>query len=213
MLFTPLGIIASNSPTKTSRPITYTSPEAFLLDFMDKINKINNQEKDISKKTKAAQNLLTTYIDVPLFSRRVLRRNWRRINSKQKREFTAAFSDYLIVILFSRFRHHFKKESFKIKRVWEDKTDPGYYTVISEYKYNQKTHNKTISVLLELEWKIVQNKEKNFYKIRDIKIEGISFASNYYSQFNRFLTNRSIDDLITALKEKANQIRENEFTK
>jgi phospholipid transport system substrate-binding protein len=64
------------------------------------------------------------------------------------------------------------------------------YTQVSSKKYPE----------FDIEYRLKQEGES--WKIYDVVIEGVSLVANYRSQFSSFLSKKSFEELLKALREK-----------
>lgn len=83
---------------------------------MDKINEVNAQKIEVSKKIEAARHISVIYLDFPYISRTTLGRHWKRTNYEKREEFMSAFSDYLLVSIVPQLGDYLKKGLFQIEK-------------------------------------------------------------------------------------------------
>jgi phospholipid transport system substrate-binding protein len=125
----------------------------------------------------------------------VLGRYWRTASDQQKKDFTAAFEDYMINVYWSRF-NSYNGETLRVASA----QDEGNGTIlVTTDIFRPETGNPPVKV----SWSIVKNADG--FKIRDASLEGVSQALTYRDEFASIIERNggSVDALITQLKERA----------
>jgi phospholipid transport system substrate-binding protein len=156
---------------------------------------ILNRSKLDSKPERAKVISRLREIVYPLFdfdemAKRSLGTHWRRLDSRQQKEFVIVFTDLL-------------------EKTYADRID-----LYDEQKvvYTGETLDNSFA---EVQTRIVGKNGESYaivyrlhrvggkWKIYDVLAENISVVSNYRSQFQRVLANSSFEELIARMKEKA----------
>lgn len=147
----------------------------------------------------------------PLFvfremTQRALGANARSLSDQQVDELTTVFKNLLEEIYVSRLTSHLSTEgdTAEIESIEITGTDrQGPYARVNSTATFRKGENRTT---FKLNYKMVNR--DNGWKIYDVEIEGVSLISNYRSQFSNILTNHSYETLLSRLKEKLEQQRQ-----
>ena len=145
-------------------------------------------EKHIFQRRKLVRIVLQQLFDFEEMSRRSLGANARRYKDRWA-EFTPLFVDFLEHTYMGTLEVN---GDAKIRYVRE--ISDGDYLQI-----NTKTRLKDGSEY-GVDYKLYLNPAG--WRVYDVVVEGISLVNNYRSQFARFLTNKSFDELLQHLREK-----------
>lgn len=138
--------------------------------------------------------IVQTLFDFNELSRRALGRDWRRLDSGQREEFTSAFSRLLSEVYMDRVLN------YKDERViFEGET------VKSEKYAEVDTRVMTSKGPVPIIYRVVVKNSR--WMIYDVVIEGVSLIRNYRSQFTEILRKKSPDDLIRLVKDKIREYR------
>ncbi len=130
--------------------------------------------------------------DFPTISRLVLgRKNWKKMDELEKKEFITAFMEMTVATYASRF-DSYSGEKFKTKG----------------FKKNRKGHFIINTVLIkkdkeEIDFKYLLRRVKDHWKIVSVSAKGVNDLSVKRADYNSFLKNHSIKELIKKIKEKA----------
>ncbi len=120
----------------------------------------------------------------------VLGTYWRKATPEQRREFTAAFEDFLTAKYSERFSD-LKLETFRIKSVNQVRSDAFVVSSVVEDENNE-------SVVVD--WRIRFKKD---YRIYDLSIAGISMVATQREDFASVIRREGgIDGLIAILKKE-----------
>jgi phospholipid transport system substrate-binding protein len=147
--------------------------------------------QDSSKKTERREKLrqiILPRFDFGEMAKRALGSNWNRYPDQQ-REFVTAFAQLL--------------EETYADQIEAAKGDKIIYLNERSDKDYAEVATKVISPKGEetsMTYKL--HPVGSDWKVYDIVVENVSVVNNYRSQFNRVLTNSSLDELIKRIKEK-----------
>lgn len=130
--------------------------------------------------------------DAPRIAQFVLGRYWRTATEAQRRQFVAAFENYMVQVYASRFRQY-SGAQFKVVGQRQEGNDA---MVTTEIERAQEQPARVIWQLAKL---------PNGYKITDVSIEGISQAVTYRQEFQSVIEqhNGQVSALIQQLEQKA----------
>lgn len=131
--------------------------------------------------------------DIPFIAKSALGVFWKRATDDERAQYVPLFEDYIVEIYASQFRRY-SGQDFKAK--FSHAEVDGTVTVICEIVQPD-------GPVTPLQWTLAAVDGK--YKIRDIKIEGVSMINTYRDQFaNEILQHDGkIAGLLDALRQKA----------
>lgn len=121
---------------------------------------------------------------------RALGSYWRRISPQQQSQFVAVFTELL------EKSYADKIDLYDGQRVVyaAESTDQNFAQVDTKILAKD---GQTFSVVYKL------HRMEGKWRIYDVVVENISLVNNYRSQFNRVIGNKSFEELIRVMKEKA----------
>ena len=122
-------------------------------------------------------------------SRRALGQNWKKLNVKEKEEFTDLFSTLLAGVYMDR-----------IVTYTDEKVIFEKENMFSENQGEVQSKVITGSTEISIYYRVIR-KDGN-WKVYDVIIEGVSLIKNYRGQFRQILTNRSPEYLLQVLRKK-----------
>lgn len=130
--------------------------------------------------------------DYTELSRRALGRNWKKLNAKEKEEFTELFSKLLAGVYMDR-----------IVTYTDEKVIFEKEHMFSENQGEVQSKVITGSTEIPILYRVIRKGEN--WKVYDVIIEGVSLIKNYRGQFRQILTNKSPEDLLQILRKKVAQ--------
>ncbi len=139
------------------------------------------------------RELLNEFFDMPSIGKFVLARYWKVATDAEKNEFLGLFETLVVQAYAQRFSEY-SGERFDVLEVVED-AKPGFSTVRSVV---DRPDGEDIRV----DWLVLD--ENGVSKVEDVKIEGVSMAQTYRSEFASVIQSKGgkVAGLITALREK-----------
>ncbi len=149
--------------------------------------KLQGDDKKTERREKLRQVVLPRF-DFAEMGKRALGNNWNRYPEKQQ-EFVAAFKQLL-------------EESYadQIQAANGDKV--VYLNERTDKNYSEVDTKVISSKGEETPMTYKLHSVDSDWKVYDIVVENVSIVNNYRSQFNRILSNASLDELIKRIKEK-----------
>ena len=159
----------------------------------EKINQVANtiRDKSLDKKTRNEKiiKIITPMFDFSQMAKLSMgKKNWQRMNKKQKQEFNKLF----------------------VKRLQESYLEKlDLYTdeevTVDEAKQVKKRIHVTSHLVskddsMEMIYKFYKKKNQD-WMVYDVKVMGVSIVQTYRSQFAGILKNQSIEDLLKKLRE------------
>jgi phospholipid transport system substrate-binding protein len=149
-------------------------------------------QTDKAVKEKKIWEIVNGIFDYDELSRLSMGRNWRKLNAAQQKEFPELFSKVLGNVYMDRIMAYTSE-----KVVFDDNVN------VSDGKALVKSRIVTSDKEIPIDYRMMENAGK--WKVYDVVIEGVSLVSNYRSQFNSILTNKSPEDLMDTLRKKASE--------
>ena len=123
----------------------------------------------------------------------ISRYRWSEFTPKQREEFTNVFTEFIGNLYFKKIQSEYHNEKVVfLKQEMYTKSKARVMTII-----------KRDSVETPVDYSMWL--QDGHWKIFNVYVEGVSLLGNYRDQFERFLTNSSIDNLISVLKKKVEQ--------
>ena len=144
------------------------------------------------EKINLIRELVYTLFDREGVSRRVLARQWRKLNDQEKKDFIFLFSKLLEQTYMDRIDNYSGQQVAYIG----EKID-GKYGILKTKILSK--NDKDIIVF----YKAIKKNSK--WLIYDVSVEGVSLVNNYRTQFQSIIMQSSYDNLIKTLKAKVNK--------
>ena len=149
--------------------------------------KLQGTSKNTERREKLRQILLPRF-DFAEMGKRALGNNWNRYPEKQQ-EFVAAFKQ----LLEESYADQIQAANGDKVVYLKERTDKGYSEVDTKVISSKGEETPMTYKLHSVD---------SDWKVYDIVVENVSIVNNYRSQFNRILSNASLDELIKRMKEK-----------
>ncbi len=131
--------------------------------------------------------------DFDELSKRILSRNWKKLNPDQRKEFSLLIGRLLGNIYMER-----------LMKFTNEKVVFTKESMLSEKKAEVQSKIISQSKEIPLHYKmILKNGE---WKVYDLNIEGVSLVRNYRSQFKKILKKNSPDKMLQILRKKVGQV-------
>jgi len=147
---------------------------------------------DEAAKEKRIWEIVNGIFDYEELSRRTMGRNWKKLNAAQQKEFPELFSKVLGNVYKDRIMAYTSE-----KVVFDDNV------MVTDGKAEIKSRILASGKEIPIDYRMIEINGK--WKVYDVVIEGVSLVSNYRSQFNSILTNKSPEDLMDTLRKKASE--------
>jgi phospholipid transport system substrate-binding protein len=128
-------------------------------------------------------------------SKRALARNWRRFSTEEKKAFITVFSELLGNTYVQKIQEEFANQDVVYLSQETIKTNRAIV----------KTKVTGGGVEIPVEYRLHNNRGP--WKVYDVYVEGVSLVGNYRTQFNKFLINKSPEQLIQRLEKKVEQLK------
>jgi phospholipid transport system substrate-binding protein len=160
------------------------------------------QYKDPSKKNLQREkmwDIARQIFDFKAIARGTISRyRWSEFTTKQQEEFTNVFTEFIGNLYFKKIQSEYHNEKVVFLK----------QEMFTESKARVMTKIQRDSVETPVDYSMWL--QDGHWKIFNVYVEGVSLLGNYRDQFERFLTNSSIDDLISVLKKKVEQQKKEE---
>lgn len=134
------------------------------------------------------RQILVSYFDVPLITRLVVGRYWRKANDEQKAAFSTVFEQHIIKVYTSQLGVY-RDERVEVRNV-AARTDKD--TIVgTEVMRNADPP-------LRIDWLVREN--DGTYRIIDVAAEGVSMMTTKRSEFSSVIARDGLDGLIEQLE-------------
>lgn len=147
---------------------------------------------DEAAKEKRIWEIVNGIFDYEELSRRTMGRNWKKLDAAQQKEFPELFSKVLGNVYRDRIMAYTSE-----KVVFDDNV------IVTDGKAEIKSRILASGKEIPIDYRMIEIQGK--WKVYDVVIEGVSLVSNYRSQFNSILTNKSPEALMDTLRKKASE--------
>ena len=170
---------------------------AFLLSLSpDASGKLGSEELSKAEQEENFRRLFRSAFDVPVISRFVLGKYWRRASETQRQDFIAAFEE----LHMRRFLPLFAKyddEAITVESVRAEEAKPNFFRVSSRI---DRAEGEPIAVV----WRIRGTGEA--YKILDIVAEGVSMAISLRHEYGAVAKAQGLDSLLEQMRDKSAEL-------
>ena len=179
-------------------------PMDMLKQTIDQIIQVLNTPglRSPDKKAELAQevkNIVDKIFDYEELSQRTVGIHWKKFSPEQKKEFVKAFTQLLDANYLDRALAY---TGGKVTFTGERRSKSGNVEITTNVFFG----NDQIAMAYRL-------KKTDQWKVYDIIVAGVSLVKNYRAQFQQMMANGSPEDLITAVKKKAQEIRDSKQVK
>jgi phospholipid transport system substrate-binding protein len=128
----------------------------------------------------------------------ITRYRWSEFTPKQREEFADVFTKFIGNIYFQKIQSEYHNETVVFLK--QEMFTQSIARVLTKVQRGPNEIPMDYSMWLR----------DGHWKIFNVYVEGVSLLGNYRAQFERFLTNSSIEDLISDLKQKVEQQKKEE---
>ncbi len=160
------------------------------------------QYKDAAKKDLQREKMweiARKIFDFEAIARGTLTRfRWDGFTPRQREEFTDVFTEFIGNNYFNKIQGEYHNEEVVFLK----------QEMFTESKARVMTKIRRESIEIPVDYSMWVRNDR--WKIFNVYIEGVSLLGNYRNEFERFLTNSSIGDLISELKKKVDQQKKGE---
>ena len=160
---------------------------AVIFDLLGKqdIEKNERNEKIVGELNEIMDFKLAAYLS--------LGKHWKKISTKQKKEFVKIFQQYI---------NNYIVE--KIDLYTNQKIDIGDSKIVKKGRAELEIGILSGGETLQVNFKLRKNKKKE-WRVYDVDIEGVSLITTFRSQFSGVLKNSSFEELLEKLKNPTEQ--------
>lgn len=155
------------------------------------------QYKDAAKKDLQREKMweiARKIFDFEAIARGTLTRfRWDGFTPRQREEFTDVFTEFIGNNYFNKIQGEYHNEEVVFLK----------QEMFTESKARVMTKIRRESIEIPVDYSMWVRNDR--WKIFNVYIEGVSLLGNYRNEFERFLTNSSIGDLISELKKKVDR--------
>ena len=176
------------------------SPTVEIKSTVDQVIQIltNPQLQGEGKKQERRKRLreaIFVRFDFQEMAQRSLGAHWQRRTPEEQREFIKVFSDLLEQTYVDKIESY-NNEKF----IYSNERIDGPYAEVGSKMRTSKGEEFTINYKL--------HRVGEDWRVYDVVIENVSLVNNYRSQFNRILTGSTYDELISKIKAKVSDKRD-----
>ena len=177
------------------------SPTVEIKSTVDQVIQIltNPQLQGESKKQERRKRLrdaiFVRFFDFQEMAQRSLGAHWQRRTPEEQTQFIKVFSDLLEQTYVDKIESY-NNEKF----IYANERIDGSYAEVSGKMRTSKGEEFTINYKL--------HRVGEDWRVYDLVIENVSLINNYRSQFNRILTGSTYDELISRIKAKVSDKRD-----
>ena len=203
LTFTSVKVFSQDANELQIDPIearTYNSPEEFFNDFLTQIQTLKDKEN--LEKYQKFQKWLPIYFDVEGVNRFALGRFGKKLSEEERTTFYSIFSEFFTLTL--AFNDYTSAGQLEVTGITtRNKKKQDLHFITTQYSHSN------LSKGLEMIWVIKQKKGEAFYKIFDVRIEGISYILSWRSQNESLIRKNGFEGFIQDLTEKTEQLKIN----
>jgi phospholipid transport system substrate-binding protein len=189
LVLSPIDSYANNS----------NNPKEFIEGISNNVVKIITSKKSDEAKQNDLISMFKKNVDTDFMGRFAMGKFFRQATPEQQKKFLSLYRDYVIYLYIPRFKQY-SGESIDVTQVIRDSDD--LFTVKSSLK-TDKSSTGSVSV----DYKVKKNGVS--FKIIDIIGEGISLITTQRSDFATPLQEQGIDNFITRLAAKVEDLKKN----
>ena len=165
--------------------------EKLLVEDLTKATVTVLAESNDSNRKDNLQPVFERYLDLPFIGRFVLGRKWKSLTDDEKRDYIAAFEDYIVSIHANRLAAY-SGEQIEVQSAQSiSKRDTLVNTSLL----------RSGKAPVAIDWRVRRKKDK----VIDVVVEGISLAVSQREEFSTYLQSNNIAKLIDRLKEQSNR--------
>ncbi len=165
--------------------------EKLLVEDLTKATVTVLAESNDSNRKDNLQPVFERYLDLPFIGRFVLGRKWKSLTDDEKRDYIAAFEDYIVSIYANRLAAY-SGEQIEVQSAQSiSKRDTLVNTSLL----------RSGKAPVAIDWRVRRKKDK----VIDVVVEGISLAVSQREEFSTYLQSNNIAKLIDRLKEQSNR--------
>ena len=154
---------------------------------------LGKQDIEKNERNKKIVGELNEIMDFKLAAYLSLGKHWKKISTKQKKEFVETFQQYI---------NNYIVE--KIDLYTNQKIDIGDSKIVKKGRAELEIGILSGGETLQVNFKLRKNKKKE-WRVYDVDIEGVSLITTFRSQFSGVLKNSSFEELLEKLKNPTEQ--------
>lgn len=197
VLFGGMFFLLSSPHSMNAAP--QPDPTEQLRPFMDRIVSILTDpelkgDENCIKRREEVMNVADERFDFNEMSKRVLGKEWRKLNDEEQKYFVGLFKKLLEHAYIGKIEDYSKqKVVFKDQRIRDDRAQV-MTDVVDE------------DVIISVSY--VMLLEGNLWKVYDIVVEGVSLVRNYMEQFKEILRREGYASLLKQVEDKVSELEQ-----
>ena len=154
---------------------------------------LGKQDIEKNERNEKIVGELNEIMDFKLAAYLSMGKHWKKITTKQKKEFVETFQQYI---------NNYIVE--KIDLYTNQKIDIGDSKIVKKGRAELEIGILSGGETLQVNFKLRKNKKKE-WRVYDVDIEGVSLITTFRSQFSGVLKNSSFEELLEKLKNPTEQ--------
>ena len=149
------------------------------------------------KRRQEVVKIVYDFVDFEEMAKRALGRYWKIEPEDKRKEFVSLFEK----LLYNTYVNRIDAYSCKKEKIFYDEQKiRGRYAIVRTRVRGDKNAEFPVEYRLKL--------KDGTWKCYDVVIEGVSFISNYRTQFNSILARKSFDELLDDMRRKISEIEQ-----
>jgi len=182
-------ICAGAAQARAPKPTKYLTAQVNTVRGLLKIKteKASAQAQEVDAKLKA---VIDPVMEFGKLSERALGKHWPTLTEEQRKTFVDTFRELVYRSYLRRVRS--ADEQYSI--AYEDEEAKGQKAVVTAIAKTKKAEIELVFHLAE--------RDKTRWVAEDIVIDEVSLVENYREQFNKIITDKGFDELISKMKKK-----------
>ena len=178
--------------------VALASPTDDVKKTVDEVVRIvsdKDMKKNEAKRRQALKKSISTIFDYSEMAKRSLGKHWKDRSATEKKQFADLFATLL------ENSYAGKIESYNNEKI-------VYLKEVSVDTDHAEVKSKVVTAARDeftLDYRLFKQNGK--WMVYDVIIEGVSLINNYYSQFNKIITNNGYDKLVKKLQSKNDELK------
>lgn len=178
--------------------VAWATPTDDVKKAVDEVVRIvadKDMKKNDTKRRQALKKIIGNIFDYSEMAKRSLGKHWKDRSAAEKKQFAELFATLLENSYAGKIESYNNEKIVYIKEVAVDDEHVEVKSKVVTAARDEFT----------LDYRLFKQNGK--WMVYDVVIEGVSLINNYYSQFNKIITNGSYDKLVKKLQSKNEELK------
>jgi phospholipid transport system substrate-binding protein len=178
--------------------VAWATPTDDVKKAVDEVVRIvadKDMKKNDTKRRQALKKIIGNIFDYSEMAKRSLGKHWKDRSAPEKKQFAELFATLLENSYAGKIESYNNEKIIYIKEVAVDDEHVEVKSKVVTAARDEFT----------LDYRLFKQNGK--WMVYDVVIEGVSLINNYYSQFNKIITNGSYDKLVKKLQSKNEELK------